>query len=139
MENNLVCKSRGAAIAAIDMMAGDAHNGTQRAALLAVKKWIENNTTNGLTDEVRKKLEEIFYERTEEQKKGCAWLDREMEDPAYKGSTEGYLHHHHHKRIYEPEDGAELECFWNAKYKAWEPIGYGWPSVMETAIKSTEE
>jgi hypothetical protein len=99
---------------------------------------MEENLPPDFDEKTRARLQEIF-EGTEEQKKGRAWLEREMSDPSYKGSTEGNLHHHHHEMIHEPEDSAELGCFWNAKYKAWEPC-CGWPGVSrQTAPEYTEE
>jgi hypothetical protein len=102
---------------------------------LAIKDWIAENLPPDFDEEKMAERIQKIFEGTEEQKKGRARLDREMGDPAYKGSTEGYLlHHRHHEMIHEPEDGAELDCFWNAKYKAWEPVGC-WPDVSQ----STEE
>jgi hypothetical protein len=128
-DNSIVCKSRAAAFAGLETIADSMPRGTQRDALIAIKTWIEENLSPDFDGKTTERMQKIF-EGTAEQKKGRAWLDREMSDPAYKGSTEGYLHHKHHEMIHEPEDGAELDCFWNAKHKAWEPIGYGWPDVF---------
>jgi hypothetical protein len=127
-DNSIVCKSRAAALAGLETIAASMPRGTQRDALLAVRDWITENLPPDFDEKTIESIQKIF-EGTEEQKKGRAWLDREKSDPACVGSTEGYLHHHHHEMIHEPEDGAELDCFWNAKYKAWEPIGC-WPDVL---------
>ena len=64
-----------------------------------------------------------------------------MHDPAYKGGItlkgddEG---RHYHKMIHEPEHGAELDCYWNSKTKAWEPI-YPWPPVSHKGANKKDE
>jgi hypothetical protein len=126
-DNSMICKSRAVAFAGLETIASSMPKGTQRDALLAIKNWMEENLPSDFDEKMIKRIKSIF-EGTEEQKKGRAWLDRETSDPFYEGSTEGNLHHHHHEMIHEPEDGAELDCFWNAKYKAWEPC-HGWPGV----------
>ncbi|MDR1252747.1 MAG: hypothetical protein LBK62_11385 [Treponema sp.] len=127
-DNSIICKSRAAAFAGLETMASGMPRGTQRDTLIAIKNWMEKNLPPEFDERTRARLREIF-EGTGEQKKGRAWLEREMSDPSYEGSTEGGINHQHHEMIHEPEDGAELDCFWNAKYKVWEPIGYGWPGV----------
>jgi hypothetical protein len=132
------CKSRAIALTVLDTIAANME-GTQRTALFAVRKWVDENVPPDPDQETREKLMRIF-EGSEWEQKGCAWLDREMEDPSYEGGTEGNLHHKHHKMIREPEDGAELACFWNARYTAWEPIGYGWPGMLhQSALEDTEK
>jgi hypothetical protein len=125
---NFECKNRAMALTALDAIASSLQ-GAQQAAVLAVKVWVEANAPPEPDRETWERLKRIF-EGNEWEQKGRAWLDQETSDPTYEGSTEGDLHHKHHEMIYEPEDGAELDCFWNAKYKAWEPIGYGWPGVL---------
>jgi hypothetical protein len=126
------------ALTALDTIAANME-GTQRAAVLAVRKWVDENVPSEPDQETRERLKRIF-EGSEWEQKGRAWLDQETSDPAYKGSTEGYLHHKHHEMIHEPEDGAELDCFWNAEYKAWEPMGDGWPDVLHRrSFEDTEE
>jgi hypothetical protein len=125
--NNLVCKSKSAALSTLDTIAGNMEAGIQKTAIAAVRDWLVENMPKEFGPDIAKRLEAVF-EGTEEQQKGRAWLEREMSDPVYRGSTEGNLHHHHRKMLREPENGAELECFWNAKYKAWDPC-YGWPDV----------
>jgi hypothetical protein len=137
-DNSIICKSRAAAFAGLETIANGMSGGTQRDALIAIKNWMEKNLFREFDEKTIERLQKIF-EGTEEQKKGRAWLEREMNDPSYEGSTEGNLHHHHHEMIREPEDGAELDCFWSAKYKAWEPC-YGWPGVSrQAAPEYTEE
>jgi hypothetical protein len=138
MANELVCKSKSAALCVLNTMADNMPGGTQRDALIAVKNWMADNIPADYDSETLKKLAAVF-EGTEEQKRGRVWLEHEMSDPSYEGSKEGSLHHRHHKMIHEPEDGAELDCFWNAKYKAWEPIGYGWPNAVHTHAQSDDE
>jgi hypothetical protein len=93
-----------------------------------VTAWIQNRPRK-ISPEFRECINRIF-EGSEAQKKGRVWLEREMSDSSYEGSTEGNLCHKHHEMIHEPEDGAELDCFWNAKYKIWEPI-HSWPDVLQ--------
>jgi hypothetical protein len=128
-DNSIVCKSRAAAFAGLETIADSMPRGIQRDTLIAIRDWIVENMPPSFDEKMIEKIQKIF-EGSEWQQKGRAWLDREMENPAYGGSTEGHLHHKHHEMIREPEDGAELDCFWNAKYKAWEPIGYCWPDVQ---------
>jgi hypothetical protein len=123
-DNGIICKSRAAASAALETIAASMPRGTQRDALLAVKNWIEENLPPDFDEETIKKIQRI-YEGTEEQKKGRAWLDNEMEDPAYVGRGSD-----HHEFIHEPENGAELDCYYSAKYEKWIPVGYGWPPVL---------
>jgi hypothetical protein len=122
------CKNKTIALTVLDTIAASM-KGTQRTALFAVRKWVDKNVPPEPDQETREMVMRIF-EGSEWEQKGRAWLDREMDDPSYEGSTDGYLHHKHHEMIHEPDDGAELDCFWNANYKTWEPIGYGWPDVF---------
>jgi hypothetical protein len=132
------CKSRTMALTVLDTIAANM-KGPQRTALIAVKAWVEDHIRPEPDRETREALLRIF-EGSEWEQKGRAWLDREMSDPAYKGSAEGNLLHKHHEMIHEPEDGAELNCFWNAKYKAWEPMGMGWPDGLPIKpFEDTEE
>jgi hypothetical protein len=137
-DNNIICKSRAAAFSGLETIAASMPRGTQRDALIAIKNWIEDNSPTDFNEKTIERLQKIF-EGSEEQKKGRAWLERETSDPSYEGSTEGNLHHRHHEMIHEPEDGAELECFWNAKYKAWEPRRYGWPDVTHNTSRHSGE
>jgi hypothetical protein len=129
----IVCKSKGAATAALETIAGIMPEGTQRDSLLAIKVWIERNTSQEYGSGALEAKLKMIFEGSEWEKKGKAWLDREMEDPRYPESG-GKLapdgHHRRHKMINEPEDGAEQDCFWNAGTKAWEPIGYYWPVCL---------
>jgi hypothetical protein len=132
------CKNKAVALTVLDTIAASM-KGTRRTALFAVRKWVDENVPPEPDQETRERIMRIF-EGSEWEQKGRVWLDREMDDPSYEGSTEGDIHHKHHEMIHEPEDGAELDCFWNAKYKAWEPIGCGWPDVFhQTALEDTKE
>jgi hypothetical protein len=126
-DNSIMCKSRAAAFAGLETIASSMPRGTQKDTLTAIKNWMQENLPPEFDEETKKALQKIF-EGSEEHQKGLAWLERETSDPSYEGSTEGNLHHRHHEMIHEPEDGAELKCFWNAKYKAWEPAEC-WPNV----------
>jgi hypothetical protein len=97
--------------------------GTGAALGSLVTAWIQNRPRK-LPPEAAKRIE-AFLEGTEGQKKGRAWIEKEMEDPAYAGHRRD-----HHEFIHEPEDGSELDCVYMAKYKAWIPVGYGWPDVL---------
>ena len=125
----LICNGKAAAIGVLETITANMPMGTQKDALLAVINWIKETASEGFTTpEAESKLKEIF-EGSEWEKKGKAWLDREMEDPRYpeEGGTvtsDGY--HRHHEMINEPPSGAELNCFWNAEKKAWEP-SCSWP------------
>jgi hypothetical protein len=137
-DNSIICKSRAAAFAGLETIASSMPRGMQKDALTAIKNWVQENLSPDFDEKTTEKLQKIF-EGSEEQQKGRVWLEREMSDPSYEGSTEGNLHHHHHEMIHEPEDGAEFVCFWNAKYKAWEPC-CGWPGVScQTAPEYPEE
>jgi fructosamine-3-kinase len=105
MENNLVCKTRTAALVAIDTIAGNMYSGTQRDALLAVKMWIEDNTRSEQNqEEFEAKIAKLF-KKTEAEQKGWDWYCRGSK------KVNGEL------VPAEPEDGAEWKCAWNAKKK----------------------
>jgi len=125
-----VCKSKSAALAALDAMAGSMTNATFKEALLAIKNFVDENVRNVLMPEEIKAKMALLFQGTEGEQKGRAWVEREMKDPAYKGGTELKCDASHrlHKMINEPEHGAELECFWNAQSKTWEPC-QPWPPV----------
>lgn len=54
------CKSKGAALTALETIA-ESLQGIQREALLAVKSWIQKNVTDGyITQETLDKLDKIF-------------------------------------------------------------------------------
>jgi hypothetical protein len=125
-----VCKSKGAALAALDTIAETMQRGTPRDVLLAIKKWIDENLRETfLPGDIQAELDRIF-QGTEAQQKGRAWIERELSDPAYVGGLpiKGDEGRHYHKMIHEPEHGAELDCYWNSKIKAWEPC-HSWPIV----------
>jgi hypothetical protein len=125
----LICNGKAAAIGVLETFTQVLPRGTQKDAILAVINWIKETASEGFTTpEAEARLKEIF-EGSEWEKKGQAWLDREMEDPRYpekSGAIASDGHHHSHDAISEPEDGAELNCFWSAEKKAWEP-SYSWP------------
>ena len=126
-----VCKSKGVALAALDTIAGTMPRGTQKDVLIAIKKWIDENVNDVyLPEELQKKIEKIFR-GTEEEQKGRAWIDKELEDPAY---VPGFPH----KMIHEPEHRAELVCRWNAKTKKWEPV-CSWPPVAQKQAYDPKE
>jgi len=125
-----ICKSKSAALAALDTITEAMTNRTYKDVLLAIKKWIDENVRDVLMpEEIRAKMALVF-QGTEGEQKGRAWIDREMSDPAYKGGNkvEGDASHRLHKMIHAPEHGAELQCFWNAHTKTWEPAE-PWPPV----------
>ena len=138
----LACNSKAAATAALETIAGILPRGTQRDALLAVISWISENIAPDFTEETKARIQSIF-EGSEWEKKGRAWLDREMEDPRRSekgGDLASDGHHYSHEMINEPEDGAELECFYHAGKKRWEPVGYGWPPCLhQQASEKTDE
>jgi hypothetical protein len=60
---DIVCKSKGAAVAALDTIAGSMPNGTQRDTLLAIKDWVNKNTSDTvteITEAARERLDRIF-------------------------------------------------------------------------------
>jgi hypothetical protein len=122
--SDLICKSKAAALSALDTIIDNMSAGTEKDAIAAVRRWIAENVAPGLDEETKESLRKIF-EGTPEQRAGRAWLDREMSDPAYRGHGSD-----HHEFIHEPEDGAELECHYSTEYKKWIPIGYGRPPVL---------
>lgn len=102
------CTSKAMALTALDTIAASM-KGAQREAVLAVKAWVRENTSDGLTGEVREKLESIFNAETEGQRKGREWYQRGSRKIGGEWVTP------------DPEDGAEWSCVWNAKAKRWEP------------------
>jgi hypothetical protein len=96
---NLICKSRAAAITALETLAADMGKGTKQAALRAVRDWVEQNTEPEQSqDEIRAELERIF-KGDEHDRLGREWKDR------------GGL----------PPDGARASCLWDAKTQTWKP------------------
>jgi hypothetical protein len=132
MDNSIICKSRAAAFEGLETIANGMPRGTQRDAIIAIRNWLEENIPSDFDEKTRERLQKIF-EGSEEQQKGRAWLEREMSDPSYEGSPEGNLRHHHYEMLHAPDDGAELYCFWNAEYKAWEPC-CGWTDVSHRTV-----
>jgi hypothetical protein len=129
-----VCKSKSAALAALDTIAGTMQRGTPRDVLLAIKKWIDENLRETfLPGDIQAELDRIF-QGTEAEQKGRAWIERELSDPAYIGgiARKGDEGRHYHKMIHEPKHGAELSCYWNSKTKAWEPC-HTWPPIAHKA------
>jgi hypothetical protein len=102
------CKNVGMAITALDTIAASME-GTQRAAVLAVKTWVQKNAPAKLSCETREKLLSIFNAETEGQRKAREWYNRGSR------TVGGEL------VSTEPEGGAEWTCVWNAKTKRWEP------------------
>ena len=109
-----VCKSKSAALAALDVVAETMQKGTARDVLLAIKKWISENISDTLLPEEVQQRIKLIFEGTAGEQKGRAWIQKELENSSY---IPGYPH----KTITEPEDGAELSCVWSAERKAWEP------------------
>jgi hypothetical protein len=108
METDLVCKNRAAAFAALDAMADSMPRGTQRTALLAVKKWMIDTIPPDFDDKVLARLKKIF-EGDEADKLGREWYNR--------GSVEA-----DGKLVpTEADHGARIFCLWNAETKRWEP------------------
>jgi hypothetical protein len=99
MKNDFTCKTRAAALSALEAIAENTPPGTQRLALLAVKGWIEENTQPERSwPEVTAKLKKIF-EGDEHDQLGRAW------------SENGGV----------PAHGARVHCIWNSRTKKWEP------------------
>jgi hypothetical protein len=105
MKNDLVCKNRAAALSSLDTMAAGMPQGMQRAALLAVKAWIEDNTQPSQSREEVNALLAKLFERTPGEQKGQDWHNRMIAGEAA-----------------EPEDGAEWKCAYNARKGQWFPI-----------------
>ena len=126
-----ICKSKSAALEALNTIAQSMQKGTPRDVLLAIGKWIDENVTDFLMpEETQARLKKIF-EGSEEKQKGRAWEEIERSDPAYvPGENIKDVLWKHHKMIVEPEHGAELKCFWNAYAKCWEPC-YSWLPVSK--------
>jgi hypothetical protein len=102
---DILCKSRAIALTALDTIA-TSMKGTQQAAVLAVKAWVQENVMTGLSQE---ELDKIFCTETEGQRKAREWRDR----GSRKVNDEWVST--------EPEDGTEWKCVWNGKTKRWEP------------------
>ena len=135
-----VCKSKSAALAALDTIAGTMQRGTPRDVLTAIKKWIDENLQEALSSEALRAKLDMIFQGTEAEQKGRAWLENEMSDPAYIGgiAMKGDEGRHYHKMIHEPEHGAELDCYWNSKTKAWEP-NYPWPPVSHKGANKKDK
>ena len=63
----VTCRSKSAAMAALDYLASVTPPGIQRSTLQAVKEWIAKNASNGniISEERLKKLKDIFEEKHE--------------------------------------------------------------------------
>jgi len=66
----VVCRSKGAALEALNFLASVMPKGVQRETVLAVKEWIAKNASNGniISEERLKKLKDIFEEKDERKK-----------------------------------------------------------------------
>jgi hypothetical protein len=106
--NNFECKSRAMALTALDTIAASM-KGTQRAAVLAVKTWMEKNVPVPLSPEEFQKMRDILMSETETERLGREWWDRGSRKVDGEWVST------------EPENGAEWKCVWNAKTKRWEP------------------
>jgi len=82
-----------------------------------------------MPEEMQARIKRI-YEGTPAEQAGRAWIENELNDPAYTAGipvdNEG---HFIRKPITEPEHGAEMVCFWDSHSKAWQP-DYPWPTVL---------
>jgi len=126
-----ICKSKSAALAALDTIAGTMTRGTQKEALCAIKDWIEKNFPQDLNEETKEKIEKI-WQGSEWEQAGRQWLDQEMADPRYvPGTLASDGCHLSHTMINEPGDGSELVCYWHSGAGKWEPIGYFWPDIQQ--------
>jgi hypothetical protein len=97
--NDLICKSKSAALSALDTIAAGMGAGTQRAAILAVKEWIVENTQGEQSqDEIRAELRRIF-----------------------EGDNSDRLAREWKARGGPPPHGARIKCLWNSETKEWEP------------------
>jgi hypothetical protein len=89
MKTGLACKSREAATAALETIAGHMAPGTQREALDAVRAWIIDTTPPTMpTAEIRERLQKIL-DGTPEEQAGRAWVEREEAHPDYIAPEEG--------------------------------------------------
>ena len=132
-----VCKSKGAAMAALETIAG-VLSGTQREVLKAITKWIDENVTDlYFPNAMMEKLKKIFKE-TEAEQNGREWVTNELHNPAYIHGEKKKDGRVYHKRFNEPKDGAELRCFWSAITKAWEPCEF-WPPVSHQQAHNPQE
>jgi hypothetical protein len=111
VETDFVCKNRTAALSVLDTMAINIPRGTRRAALLAVRAWLEENTFPEHTQEELEKSFARALAETDGQRKAREWREKGSEKHGDKWTPNA-----------EPEDGAETECCWNAETKRWEPI-----------------
>lgn len=124
---DIVCRSKGAALSALDIIAENTPMGTQRDTLLAVRRWVNQNSEGAEIPEAAMERLRRIFKGSEEEKKGRAWIERETGDPGHTPgrattSTDEGNCHMLHETIHEPEDGAELKCFWDAGTKAWQPV-----------------
>jgi hypothetical protein len=124
MENkNLACNSRGAAISALETLADILPRGTQREALIAVRNWIDKNTTPTRSPEEQQKWLDNILKKSEGEKKGWEWYERGSEDIGGKLVPTT------------PEDGTEWTCRYNAKAKRWEPTSLPPPMQKKSTVK----
>jgi hypothetical protein len=66
----VVCRSKGAALEALNFLASVMPKGVQKETVLAVKAWVDKNANEGrITEERMNKLKAIFGEK-DERKKG---------------------------------------------------------------------
>jgi hypothetical protein len=100
--NNLVCKDRESALSALEVL-GTAMQGTQRESLLAVKDWVDENTSPPLnSEETHGELERKLFTPSEEEEKAWLWYLRREEA--------------------EPEDGMHWTFAYDAKSRQWNPF-----------------
>ena len=108
--NELRCKNKAAAISVLDTLALVVEKGTPRDSLLAVRKWIVEEVSDGtISEETMEMLARVFG-GDEADKLGRAWLDSvENGDVPVEPVPP------------EPAHGARVYCLWNSETKTWEP------------------
>jgi hypothetical protein len=108
--NNLVCKSKSAALSTLDTIVGNMGAGIQKTAIAAVRQWIEENVPSESGQEVREKLRKIF-EGDDADRLGREWYEQGSKMVDGKPVPA------------EPGHGARVKCLWNSETKKWEPEG----------------
>ena len=134
MADRIGCPSKAAALAAMGTIAESIPPGTRRDALAAVARWVEGNIPDDLPGLARERLARIF-EGTVPERAGRAWVEREIADPGYSqgygaACSEAVSRRFVREAAGEPEDGAELRCFWDSASGAWHPA-VDWPEAKD--------
>ena len=82
-EDDIVCKTKGAALAALETITGILSSETQKGTVLAVIKWIEENYPKDFDEETIKRIQSIYDDCMDEGNQKALLWDIHGEEPPH--------------------------------------------------------